>query len=193
MNAMAGPSQTVVLVRHGETPWSKAGKHTGRTDIELTDEGRVAAESLRPKLAGRQFAAVFTSPLVRARATCELAGFGAQAVVVNDLAEWDYGNVEGRTTAEMRVDTPNWSIWREGPVGGETLAEVAARADRVIARMQSVGGDVACFAHGHLLRILAVRWMGADARFAGNLALGPTSISTLGFASGLPAMLTWNT
>ena len=186
-------SNKVYLVRHGETQWSKLGRHTGRTDIPLLETGRAGARTLAPRLSRITFAAVFVSPLVRARETCELAGFGDRAVVDERLAEWDYGNVEGRTTDEMQVDQAGWTIWNEGPIGGESLNDVAMRADEMIGRVRGINGDVALFAHGHLLRILASRWIASDPHFARNLALGPASISTLSTERTTPVISTWNT
>lgn len=186
-------SGNVYLVRHGETEWSKLGRHTGRTDMPLLEAGRAEALALGPRLSGITFAAVFVSPLARARETCNLAGFGDRAVVDKRLAEWDYGNVEGRTTDEMQTDQAGWTIWNEGPVGGESLDDVATRADNMIERVRGSDGNVALFAHGHLLRILASRWIGADPLFARNLALGPATISTLGTERTTPVIRTWNT
>ena len=185
-------AQEIVLIRHGETAWSKTGQHTGRTDLELTDSGRLAASALTSRLAGRSFAGVLVSPLRRAWDTCELAGLAARSEPEPDLQEWDYGRYEGRTTADIRSERPGWSIWTDGVPGGETLDEVAARADRVIARAQAMDGTVALVAHGHLLRILAARWVGAKATFGSSLALGPASISVLGHERDTPVLLHWN-
>lgn len=143
------------LIRHGETEWSLSGKHTGRTDIPLTANGEAQAKHIGERLADHRFAAVWTSPLSRARRTCELAGLGAQAVIDPDLAEWNYGSDEGHTTEEIQRDRPGWLVFRDGPLGGETLDEVALRAHRVIAKARQIEGDVAIFAHGHFLRISA--------------------------------------
>lgn len=186
-------TSTVYLVRHGETEWSKLGRHTGRTDIALTDEGRQGARALAPRLQAITFAAVYVSPLIRARETCDLAGFDNRAVVDSRLAEWDYGNVEGRTSSEMQSIQPGWTIWNEGPVGGEALSDVALRADAMIDNVRTVDGNVALFAHGHLLRILASRWVGAQPGFARSLALSPATISTLGMERETPVIRTWNT
>ena len=145
------------LVRHGETAWSIAGRHTGRTDLPLDDPGRSQAEAVAPLLRKHDFVQVMTSPLQRARETCTLAGFGDRADVVDDLQEWDYGDYDGRTTAEIRAERPDWSLWRDGCPGGEDAAQVGQRVDRVIARVRTVDGDVLAFAHGHLLRVLAAR------------------------------------
>ena len=186
-------TNNVYLIRHGETEWSRLGRHTGRTDIALVEEGRVGARVLAARLQSVTFAAVFVSPLVRARETCELAGFSDRSVVDDRLAEWDYGNVEGRTTDEMQLEQPGWTIWTDGPIGGETLQQVAMRADEMIKVAWSANGNVALFAHGHLLRILASRWVGAEPHFARNLALGPATISTLGTERSARVIRTWNT
>lgn len=186
-------TSNVYLVRHGETEWSKLGRHTGRTDVALTEEGRRGAVALAPRLREITFAAVYVSPLVRARETCDLAGFADHAVVDSRLAEWDYGNVEGRTSSEMQSTQPGWTIWNDGPVGGEALSDVATRADEMIDHVRTVDGNVALFAHGHLLRILASRWVGVEPGFARSLALSPATISTLGIERQTPVIRTWNT
>jgi len=145
------------LIRHGETAWSRSGQHTGRTDIPLTEQGERQAVLLGRRLAGREFALVLTSPLQRARETCRLAGYGGAAREEPDLREWDYGVYEGRTTGEIRQEAPGWTIWSAAVRDGESAEEVGARGDRIIARCAEVGGDVALFAHGHVLRILAAR------------------------------------
>jgi len=149
----------VHLVRHGATEWSVTGQHTGRTDIPLTEEGRRQAERLAARLARERFALVLVSPLARARETARITGFGDVAEVDPDLVEWDYGDYDGRTAAEIRRERPGWTPWHGGFPGGETLEEVAARADRVVARVRGVDGDVALFAHGHILRVIAARWL----------------------------------
>ncbi|MBW6455669.1 MAG: histidine phosphatase family protein, partial [Trueperaceae bacterium] len=156
----AGGAGDVWLLRHGETPWSLTGRHTGRTDIGLTKRGERQAQALGRRIAGRPFALVLTSPLARAHDTCRIAGYGDVAEVDDDLQEWDYGDDEGRTTAEIRRERPGWTIWEAGARGGEDAAGVGERAERVIARARAAGGDVALFAHGHLLRVLAARWLG---------------------------------
>src|SRR5260221_3960454 len=143
----------VVLVRHGETDWSRAGWHTGRTDVPLNARGRLEARALAEMLADWRFALVLTSPLSRAVETCRLAGLGGQALVRDELMEWDYGAYEGRTTAEIRAERPGWSLWADGVVGGETVAQVGARTDRLIPELEAADGDVVVFAHGHLLRV----------------------------------------
>ena len=180
------------LVRHGETEWSRSGAHTGRTDIPLTDAGRAQAEAIGKRLAGRAFAVVLTSPMTRARETCRLAGYDAQATVDPNLREWDYGDYEGRTTADIRKERPGWSLWRDGVRNGETIEQVAARADAVLARIAAVEGDVALFAHGHLLRILTARWLEMDPAAAARFALGTASLSTLGYERETRVITRWN-
>jgi broad specificity phosphatase PhoE len=180
------------LIRHGETAWSLAGKHTGRTDIPLTPRGVKQAEMLGRRIAGKPFAMVFTSPLGRARETCRLAGHIAAARVDEDLLEWDYGVFEGRTTADIQKEIPGWNIWTAAMPGGETPEQVGARADRVIARASSVDGDVALFAHGHVLRILAARWLQLPAMGGRYLALDTASLSMLGHEHGLAVIRSWN-
>lgn len=182
----------VVLVRHGETAWTISGQHTGRTDIPLTDAGRRQAAQLAPRLAGRRFEVVLTSPLGRALETCRLAGLGDTAEVSNGVLEWDYGAYDGRTTAQIRTEHPGWSLWSDGVPGGETAADVGARADRVIERLRSLPGDSAVFSHGHFLRVLAARWLGlapADGRL---LALGPASVSVLSWEREQAVVGRWN-
>ena len=169
------------LIRHAETEWSKAKRHTGRTDVPLTGEGRSDARALSGLVAGREWSAVWTSPLQRARETCELAGLDDLAEPRDGLLEWDYGEYEGITTAEVREARPDWSLWRDGCPGGETPDEVAARCDDVISALLGADGDVALFAHGHVLRMLAARWIELPAVAGGRLALSTASISVLGF------------
>jgi len=182
----------LVLIRHGETEWSASGRHTSVTDVPLTDAGRQQAVRLGERLAGRDFELVLTSPRARARETCALAGLAAAAVVEEDLTEFAYGDYEGRTTPEIRETRPGWSVWSDGAPGGETAAEVGERADRVIARALAVDGDVALFAHGHLLRALAARWIDLPAAHGGHLTLSTGSISELGFERERRAILRWN-
>ena len=180
------------LVRHGETEWARTGRHTGRTDIPLTATGRQQALDLAPRLAGHAFAAIVSSPLSRALDTARLAGFADRVLIDPDLLEWDYGDDEGRTTPEIRADRPNWTIWSQGPVGGELLDAVAARVDRVIERARVIDGITLCFAHGHLLRILGARWIGLPATGGGSLALDTATISILGWDRDVPAIRRWN-
>jgi broad specificity phosphatase PhoE len=183
------------LVRHGETEWSLSGAHTSRTDIPLTDRGRKRAEGLRDYLKDVTFDAVFESPMQRARETCAIAGFGDQAVVENGLMEWDYGVYEGKTTKEIQAGIPGWSVWKDEIVGGETVEHVGERADEVIARALAAapeGGKVALFAHAHILRILAARWIGLDAKAGALLALGTGSVSVLGWERETRVIQSWN-
>ncbi|MBH5335022.1 histidine phosphatase family protein [Streptomyces pactum] len=187
----------ILLARHGQTQWSLAGKHTGRTDIPLLAEGRRGAELLGERLRRAPWSSlpgveVRTSPLVRARETGELAGFGDRAETWDALMEWDYGAYEGMTPAEIAAVRPGWLIWRDGVPEGETLAQVSARADEVVAWARSADRDVLVFAHGHILRTLAARWLGLDISFAARLRLDPTSLSVLGWAYGEPAIERWN-
>jgi probable phosphoglycerate mutase len=182
----------VWLVRHGETEWSKSGQHTGRTDIPLTALGQRQAQALGRNLAGRPFALVLTSPLGRARETCRLAGLGAAAQVSDDLLEWDYGIYEGRTTAAVRVEQPGWSIWTTSVAQGESVEQVGERTRRVIARVDAVAGEVALFAHAHLLRILTACWLGLPPIHGRNLTLGAASISVLGYERENRVIEVWN-
>lgn len=184
--------QQLVLVRHGATPWSVAGKHTGRTDMPLTDEGRRDAEALRAPLHAWTFARVLTSPLLRAEETCRLAGYGDVAAARDDLMEWDYGAYEARTTAEIRAESPGWLLWRDGAPGGESPADVGSRADRVIAEARAVDGDVLVFAHGHVLRVLAARWLELPAGDGGRFALDTGTLSALGYEREISVILRWN-
>jgi broad specificity phosphatase PhoE len=182
----------LVVVRHGETQWSRSGRHTGRTDLPLEPAGLRQAESVGERLAGHHFAAVLVSPLLRARQTCDEAGFGPVAEVCEALREWDYGEYEGLTTDEIRADNPNWSLWRDGCPEGETLAQVAARADVVVARARSVHGDLLAFAHGHILRVVAARWLGLDPSYGAMFSLDPATVSVLGWEREQPAARRWN-
>ena len=169
----------VFLIRHGETAWSLSGQHTGTTDIPLTENGRRRAEKLRPMLAKTTFAGVFVSPMQRARATCELAGLGASAVIDPDLAEWNYGAYEGLTPAQIHVKAPGWLIFRDGCPGGETPGQIGARVDRMIDRVHTVKGDVALFAHGHIFRVLVARWIGFPPRAGQHFLLDTGSLCVL--------------
>jgi probable phosphoglycerate mutase len=185
-------AREIVLVRHGETAWTITGRHTSRTDVPLTDVGRRQAAQLATRLAERRFATVLTSPRQRAIQTCHLAGFGGEAKTCEDLVEWDYGAYEGRTTAQIRTDVPGWSLWRDGVPDGETAAEVAARADRVLESCRQANGDVLVFSHGHFLRVLAARWLGLDASEGRLFALSPASVSVLGREREQPVVVRWN-
>jgi probable phosphoglycerate mutase len=180
------------LVRHGETEWSGLGRHTGRNDIPLTERGRGEAGLLAARLGTRRFARVFTSPLRRAADTCRLAGFGDIAEVRDDLMEWDYGVYEGLTTLEIRTERPGWLLWADGAPGGESAADVGVRADRMVAELRRIDDDVAVFAHGHVLRLLAARWLGLPPSEGRLLALGTTAISVLGYEREVPAIVRWN-
>jgi probable phosphoglycerate mutase len=185
-------SLTIWLIRHGQTAWTLSGAHTGRTDLPLTDAGRENAIAAGRWLAGRRFALVLTSPLSRARETCRLAGYGDVAQVDPNLVEWNYGDYEGRTTADIRKENPDWSLWREGPPHGETVEEVGARAEAVLARVAQVDGDVALFAHGHILRILTARWLGLPPDCGRMFALSTATVSTLGFERETHVIQQWN-
>jgi broad specificity phosphatase PhoE len=185
-------AQRIVVVRHGETAWSRERRHTGRSDLPLTEEGREQALTLVARLAGLDFAAVFVSPLRRARETCELAGFAARAVVDPDLIEWDYGAYEGMTSDEIEQQRPGWILFRDGVIGGETIDDVAARAERVLTRVRAIDGNVLLFGHGHNLRILTARWLEFPAAAAQHLQLATASPSTLGYEHDWTALLSWN-
>lgn len=180
------------LARHGETDWSAAKRHTGLTDIPLNDTGQSAARQLAAILGGHEFGQVLTSPLARARQTSELAGFGARAVVDDDLREWEYGEYEGRTTAEIRETRPGWSLFDDGCPGGETLSDVAARADRVIAKVRAARGATLVFGHGHSLRVLAARWIDQPPDVAARLVLETAAVSVLGWERETAAITRWN-
>ena len=180
------------LVRHGETEWSESGRHTGWTDIPLTAAGREQAAGLGEALAGHDFTLVLSSPLSRALDTARLAGFADRVEVTDDLREWNYGAYEGRTTAEIRVERPGWAIWNEGPLAGETLDEVAVRVDRVIARVRAADGDSLAFAHAHLLRILAARWLGLAPERGHLFALATATVSVLAWEREQPVIEHWN-
>jgi probable phosphoglycerate mutase len=188
------PLPDVYLARHGETAWSLSGQHTGRTDLPLTERGERQARALGERLRGLHFAKVLTSPSQRARRTAELAGFGGLAETDPDLAEWDYGQYEGRRTADILAERPGWFLFRDGCPGGESPEQVAARADRVVQRIRAVQGDVAIFSSAHILRVLAVRWLGLEAAAGRYLLLGTSSLSILGYEHNLtePAIRLWN-
>jgi len=189
---MSGTFPIVYLARHGETAWTITGQHTGRTDLPLTERGEDNARRLGERLKATTFAKVFTSPLRRAVRTCELAGFGAAAEIDSDLFEWDYGQYEGRLTVDIHAERPDWQLFRDGCPGGESPAQVAARADRVVQRVQRIGGDVLLFSSGHFLRMLAARWIGGQPIVGRSFVLSTTSLSALSHEHADPAILRWN-
>jgi len=180
----------VVLVRHGETEWSRTGRHTGRTDVPLTEEGERQAGAVGEALRGREFALVLSSPLTRALSTAQLAGF--EPDVRDDLAEWDYGEYDGVTTPEIREKVPDWTIWRYGAAGGESVDDLAARADRALGELLGIEGDVLVFSHGHFLRVLTARWLGLGAAEGRLFALDSGTLSTLGFEREQRVIRSWN-
>jgi probable phosphoglycerate mutase len=182
------------LARHGETAWTVSGRHTGLTDVPLTERGERNAHRLGERLSGMTFTRVFTSPLQRARRTCELAGFAAVAEVDPDLVEWNYGRYEGRRTAEIHAERPDWQLFRDGCPGGETPDDVAARADRVVRRVRDVRGDVLLFSSGHFLRVLAARWLGVEPAGGRFFLLSTASLSAIGYEHGLsePVIRLWD-
>ncbi|MDQ3672647.1 MAG: histidine phosphatase family protein [Actinomycetota bacterium] len=189
---MTSPLPEIVIVRHAETEWSRDGRHTGRTDVPLTEHGRAEAHKLGPALEGWEFDLVLTSPLGRASETCRLAGFAEHAELRDQLMEWDYGEYEGRRTVEIREERPGWTLWRDGVPGGETADRVASRADRVIAELRSVSGSAIVFSHGHVLRVLAARWIGLDASAGSLFALDPGSLGVLGYERETQVVRLWN-
>src|SRR5215471_1129939 len=191
---MSEELQTIYLARHGETAWSLTGQHTGLTDLPLTARGESNAARLRDRLIGLTFARVWTSPLRRAMRTCELAGFGSAAEVDSNLVEWNYGQYEGRRTAEIHAERPDWQLFRDGCPGGESPEQVAARADRVVSRVRRVQGDVLLFSSGHFLRMLAARWTALEITNATVLMLSTASLSALSYANtkDRPVIRFWN-
>jgi len=192
---MSAELPIIYIARHGETAWTVTGQHTGRTDLPLTEAGERTARCLGERLQGLVFAKVFTSPLQRAARTCELAGFGNIAEVDCDLVEWDYGEYEGRTGAEIRAERPDWQLFRDGCPGGESPPQVAARADRVVSRVRAVQGDVLLFTSGHFIRVLAARWIGIEPTTnARSFMLSTASLSALGYENNLsrPVIRLWN-
>jgi probable phosphoglycerate mutase len=182
----------VVLVRHGETEWSRDGRHTGRTDVPLTAAGRSQAERLGAPLGDWRFTRVLASPLGRALDTCRLAGFGDRAELSDALLEWDYGEYEGETTPQIRELRPGWNLWRDGCPGGESAADVGARVDPLVSELKASAGDVAVFAHGHLLRVLAARWVELPPEAGARFWLATATISVLGFERESAAVRRWN-
>jgi len=189
---MARTGPTVLLVRHGETEWSRSGQHTSRTDLPLLDEGRARAEALARRIADRRFALVLSSPMTRALETARLAGLADVLEITEDLHELGYGDYEGLTTAGIRAERPGWDLWTDGAPGGEPLADAAARADRVIARAEAAGGDVALFGHGHMLRIVGARWLGLAPETAASLALSTAALCDLGYERERRVIWLWN-
>jgi len=185
-------AKEIWLVRHGETEWSRTGQHTGRTDVPLTVEGERRAQALGQIMASKTFGLVLTSPLLRARETCRLAGFGDQARRNDNLVEWDYGSFEGRTTAEIQLTHPSWSVWQNDIPGGETVEQVAERARSVIEEALAATGDVALFSHGHILRILTACWLGLPPRSGQLFALDTGSVSILGYERATKVIRAWN-
>lgn len=182
----------LVLVRHGETDWSASGRHTSRTDLSLTEGGRARARALVEALSGRRFSMVLTSPLRRARETAQLAGFADVATVCDALHEWEYGDYEGLTTPEIRSRQADWSLWRDGCPGGESPEQVGARADQVLERVRHAGGDVLLFAHGHILRVIAARWIELPVAAGARFALAAGAVSRLGYERGTQVVAEWN-
>jgi broad specificity phosphatase PhoE len=190
---MSATFPIVYLARHGETAWTITGQHTGLTDLPLTERGEEMARRLGQRLNGRTFAKVLTSPLRRAMRTCELAGFGPVAETDPDLLEWDYGQYEGRLSVDILAERPDWHLFRDGCPGGESPQQVAARADRVVQRVRSIGGDVLLFSSGHFLRVLAARWIGTDPIIGASLMLSTASLSSLSHEhANHPAIRLWN-
>ncbi len=185
------PASQLWLVRHGATAWSAAGKHTSSTDLDLVEAGVEEARTVGPKIGGASFGRVLSSPRLRARRTAEIAGFH-DPEVLDDLREWEYGEDEGRTTAEIREERPGWTVWGAGPAGGETAAEVGARADRVVDLVRATDGPVLAFSHGHFCRVLGARWLGLDVADGAHLALSTASVSVLGWERDVPVVLHWN-
>jgi len=189
---MPDTNQTIHVFRHGATEWSVSGKHTGLTDVPLTEAGRRNAGRLRPLVQGTEFALVMSSPLQRALDTCRLAGLGDRAQVVDDLVEWDYGDYEGRTSEEIQRSDPGWQVFNDGCPNGESPADVGQRVDRVIERVRRAEGDVAVFAHGHVLRVFAARWLGLSAAEGRLFDLDTATYNMLGYYHDSPAVLRWN-
>jgi broad specificity phosphatase PhoE len=189
---MSENSRRCLLVRHGETEWSRSGRHSGRTELDLLAEGEAQARALAPRMEPFRSATVLTSPLRRARRTCDLIGLGPDAVVEPDLSEWDYGSYDGRTTKEIRAERPGWNLFDDGTPDGEGAIEVGRRVDRVIARIRAAPGDVVCVAHAHVLRVLGARWIGLEPAGGRHFLLAPCSVSELGWEREEPVIATWN-
>lgn len=191
---MSSPPPLVYLVRHGETAWTISGQHTGLTDLPLTAAGERSAAELGERLSQSVFEHVFTSPLRRARRTCELAGFGGNVTILDDLVEWNYGVYEGKTTEEIRRERPSWDLFRDGCPGGESVPEVSARADRIVNRLRALNGNALLFSSGHFLRVLAARWLGLEAVAGQFLLLSTATVSILGYERDRshPVIRLWN-
>jgi probable phosphoglycerate mutase len=190
--SFAGHDGEIFVVRHGETEWSASGRHTSRTDLPLTEPGRRRALALSSELGERSYSVVLTSPLRRARETCELAGFGDVAEVCEDLREWDYGEYEGLTTPQIRSQNPDWVLWRDGCPGGETPERVGERAHRALARLRAAPSDSLAFAHGHILRVLTARWLGMEVAAGARFALAAGGVGVLGFERETEVLRRWN-
>ena len=190
--AMTAHPQRVYLVRHGETEWSLSGQHTGTTDIALTERGRRVAKRLEPVLSKESFALVLTSPMRRARETCELAGLDGRAQIDADLQEWNYGNYEGLTPGQIHEQDPGWLLFRDGAPGGESPEQVGSRVDRLITKVRAVQGNVVLFAHGHVFRVFAARWIGLPAAGGSHFMLDTATLNILSYYRGIPAVKRWN-
>lgn len=182
----------IYLVRHGETEWSLSGQHTGTTDIPLTENGRNTAKQFNPFFSQVNLALVLTSPLKRARSTCELAGLGEKAEIDRDLVEWNYGDYEGMTTQQIHAKSPKWILFKDGCPGGETPEQICKRVDRAIGRVREIKGNVVIFAHGHVLRVFVARWLGFPVLAASHFLLDPATLSILSYYQGIPAIKQWN-
>jgi probable phosphoglycerate mutase len=185
-------NSTIYLIRHGETEWAKNGRHTGRTDIPLTDAGREQAGFLLPIFDEVKFTRIVSSPLQRALETAKLAGLGSRVELDKELQEWDYGDYEGLTAKQIRDRVPDWSVWTHPCPNGETIDQISLRADRVVAMLRSIEGNVAIFSHGHFLRVLVCRWIGLSANHGGRFLLGTSTLSILGYENEVPVIKTWN-
>jgi broad specificity phosphatase PhoE len=192
MNGEPRTVNSIYLIRHGETEWAKNGRHTGRTDIPLTDAGREQAGFLLPIFDDVKFAHILSSPLQRALETANLAGLNSRVELEKELLEWDYGEYEGLTTKEIREQVPGWNVWTHPCPNGETIEQVSQRADRVVAKLQSIDGNVAIFSHGHFLRVLVSRWIGLSADYGSRFLLGTSTLSILGYENEVPVIKTWN-
>jgi probable phosphoglycerate mutase len=189
---MTARHHQIWLFRHGQTEWSRTGQHTGRTDLPLTADGRRRAQAVARRLSGRPFALVLSSPQVRALETCRLAGYGDVAETTPDLMEWDYGDYEGRRTVDIQQERPGWSLWRDGVPGGESIEQVGGRTRKVIETAEAAGGDVALFAHGHVLRVLSACWLGLPPDAGRLLVLGTAAVSVLGYEHDTRVIVKWN-